>query len=87
MTVSAAGLTQANLVVVSVGQNGEISFYTSGGGHIIADLVGLFTPTVQGHIGGNPYVPLEPYNVYDSHTCDGCSQGCPNCNGSACTST
>jgi hypothetical protein len=56
------GKTVANLVVAKVGSGGRISLFNSAGRtHVIADVVGWFSPT-----GG--FNPLEPARLADSRT-------------------
>jgi len=67
--VSAAGQTRANIAIVPMGESGSLTFYLSGGGHIIADVVGSF---------GNYYAhqklrTVDPYRAYDSDSCDTCT--------------
>ncbi|HAP76600.1 MAG TPA: hypothetical protein DCR14_11000 [Acidimicrobiaceae bacterium] len=65
-----AGQTRANFVLVQTNW-GRVSFYTSGGGHIIADLVGVF-----GRLGPSSpksLIPVPPYKVWDTASCLGCN--------------
>ncbi len=43
LNISAAGETAANAVVVPVGQDGQVNFFTFGGTHLVADVTGYFT--------------------------------------------
>jgi hypothetical protein len=43
LNISAAGETAANAVVVPVGQDGQVSFFTFAGTHLVADVTGYFT--------------------------------------------
>jgi hypothetical protein len=61
INVAAAGGIRANFVLVNTGVLGQISFYTSGGGHIIADLVGMFSA-----YSSYPYVSVQPYTAYET---------------------
>ena len=61
INVATAGGTRANLVVVTTANDGKISFYSSGGGHIIADLVGVFAVAQS-----SPLIWLSPYRAYES---------------------
>lgn len=57
------GETIANLVVVPVGGNGQISFYNDNGRvNVIVDLQGYFA----GGDGGGYYVPLTPSRITDT---------------------
>ncbi|MDO8363849.1 MAG: S8 family serine peptidase [Actinomycetota bacterium] len=67
VNVTAAGQTRANFAVVTAGVSGAVSFYSSGGGHIIADFVGAFID------GGRQFVSVTPYRAYDTHDCGACS--------------
>lgn len=76
LNATAASQNRANLAIVTVGVDGQIGLYTSGGGHILVDLVGSFRNSE-----GNPLTFLEPYEAFDSATCSGCS-GAPVAGGS-----
>ncbi|MDO9176141.1 MAG: S8 family serine peptidase, partial [Actinomycetota bacterium] len=69
LNATAVGQNRANLVVVTVGDQGLVGLYTSGGGHILVDVVGLFLK-----YGSTPPLTfLEPYEAFDSATCASCS--------------
>lgn len=54
----------ANLVVVPVGEGGEVSFYNAAGStHLAVDVVAYFRPDV-----GAGYVPLDPARILDTRT-------------------
>jgi hypothetical protein len=58
----AAGQTRANLGVVRVGTNGQITFVNSAGStHVIVDLVGYFDG-----VAADRYNPLDPTRLLDS---------------------
>ena len=48
LNVEAAGQTIANLVTAPVGANGTVTIYTAGGGHLIADVFGYYSPSGRG---------------------------------------
>jgi hypothetical protein len=59
-----SGATIANLVVAPLGDAGQISVYSQGGGHLIADVFGYFeasASTVDGR-----YVPVFPSRILDT---------------------
>ncbi len=67
LNVEAAGQTIANQVTVPVGADGAVSIYTQGGGHLIADVFGYFTPVLESTSGR--YLPLaspSPRRVLDT---------------------
>lgn len=67
LNVESVGQTIANQVTVPVGADGAVSIYTQGGGQLIADVFGYFTPAVESTTGR--YVPLaapSPRRVLDT---------------------
>lgn len=65
-----AGQTRANFVLVTSGDNGNVSFYTSGGGHIIADVVGAFGSPITDPYGASLRT-VQPYTAYDTQSTTG----------------
>ncbi|MGC8473979.1 MAG: IPT/TIG domain-containing protein, partial [Candidatus Dormibacteria bacterium] len=65
------GQTVANLVIVPVGANGQVTFYNSQGStDVVVDLQGYFAPeAASGPIGG--YVPLTPARITDTRAGSG----------------
>lgn len=61
INVATVGGIRANFVLVATGVQGQISFYSSGGGHIIADFVGMFSASSP-----YPYITLAPYSTYET---------------------
>jgi lipoprotein-anchoring transpeptidase ErfK/SrfK len=53
------GAISANQVIVSVNQNGEIDVFSSGGGHLIVDLIGSFTGSSAAASTEGLFVPLD----------------------------
>lgn len=64
LNVSGPNQTVPNLVVVPVGDDGEVSFYTKGGLHLFADVAGYFV-SAQSSTDGR-FVPLSPDRVFDT---------------------
>ena len=67
LNIESAGQTIANQVTVPVGADGAVSIYTQGGGHLIADVFGYFTPVADATSGR--YLPLaspSPGRVLDT---------------------
>ena len=61
-----AGETVPNLVVVPVGQNGQVALYNYvGSTNVVVDLEGYFAPATTGSAQGS-YVPLTPARVTDT---------------------
>ena len=56
---SSIGAISANQVITSVNENGEIDVYSSGGGHVIVDLVGSFTGVDAPQSTEGLFVPLD----------------------------
>ncbi|MHB1524891.1 MAG: IPT/TIG domain-containing protein [Candidatus Dormibacteria bacterium] len=60
------GSTVANLVVVPVGSNGQVSIYNHvGRADVVVDLEGYFAPQTGGGAAGS-YVPLTPARITDT---------------------
>lgn len=57
LNADAAEQTIANLVIAPVGNDGKITFYTSAGSHILADVSGYFI-NVPGAVNDGRYTPL-----------------------------
>jgi peptidoglycan hydrolase-like protein with peptidoglycan-binding domain len=55
----AIGAISANQVIASVNQNGEIEVFSSGGGHLIVDLIGSFTGSSAPLSTDGLFVPLD----------------------------
>lgn len=55
----AIGAISANQVITSVNQNGQVDIYSSGGGHLIVDLVGSFTGSEAPVSTDGLFVPLD----------------------------
>ena len=53
------GAISANQVIASVNQNGEIDVFSSGGGHLIVDLIGSFTGSSAAASTEGLFVPLD----------------------------
>jgi hypothetical protein len=66
LNVDRPGQIVANLVVVPVGNLGRVDFYNTAGGHLVVDLVGVFTTS-----NGLGFNVLEPFRVVDTR-CGGC---------------
>ncbi len=66
-----AGQTVANLVIVPVGTNGQVTIYNSQGStDVVVDLQGYFAPEgANGPVGG--YVPLTPARITDTRSGSG----------------
>jgi hypothetical protein len=61
-----AGQTVANLVMVPVGTNGQVSIYDDAGStDVVVDLEGYFMPPVGGSTAGE-YSPLTPTRISDT---------------------
>ncbi len=66
LNVDHAGQTVANLVVVPLGDGGEVELYTQGTTHLVADLVGYFTPATTDPDSAGLFVPVTPGRVLDT---------------------
>ena len=56
---SSIGAISANQVITSVNQNGQVDIFSSGGGHVIVDLVGSFTGSNAPQSTDGLFVPLD----------------------------
>lgn len=61
-----AGATTANLVMVPVGVDGQVDFYTLGGTHLLADITGYTTDDTASVDIAGLFVPLTPSRVFDT---------------------
>jgi hypothetical protein len=69
LNVEHVGQTIPNLVIVPVGNGGQVSIYTQSGGHLLADVFGWFGPSPATRDGR--YVPLPaPRRVLDTRNPD-----------------
>lgn len=68
VNLTGAGQTVANLAIVPVGPDGAISLYTSGGTHLIADVVGYFTDATAPTTATGLFVPVLPERVLDTRS-------------------
>jgi hypothetical protein len=60
------GQTVAAHVIVPLGPGGNVDLYTSGGGHLVVDVVGWFTDATAPGSTSGLYVPLTPQRRIDS---------------------
>lgn len=66
LNIESVSQTIANLVVSPVGTNRQVTLYTQGGGHLIANVFGFFVAS-QGSTDGR-YVPITPRRLLDTRT-------------------
>ncbi|MEM9517150.1 MAG: hypothetical protein AAGA42_20045 [Actinomycetota bacterium] len=64
VNVTGAGQTAPNKVIVPVSQDGKISIFTRGGGHLIADVFGYFEATASANAGR--LIGVNPARVVDT---------------------
>jgi uncharacterized protein YkwD len=67
LNVTQSAGTVANLVTIPVTSTGEVSFYTSGGGHIIADVAGYYA-TVGDTSQSGRFAPVGPKRLLDTRS-------------------
>ena len=70
VNAAAAGQTVPNLVIVPLGTDGKVDFYSQRGTHLIADVVGYFTPSAGGAQSGR-IVTVPPIRAFDTRTVEG----------------
>lgn len=70
LNVERAGQTIANLVVVPVGDGGKVSFYSEGGAHLLADVLGYFEvpPGISAPSRQGRFVPTAPTRLVDTRS-------------------
>jgi hypothetical protein len=61
-----AGDTAPNLAVLPVGEDGQVSFYSSSGAHLLGDVQGYFTDDTATVDTDGLFVPLAPARVFDT---------------------
>ncbi len=66
LNVTFAGQNIPNLVIVPLGANGKVSFYTQAGTHLLADVAGWFGDATQPSSRSGLFVPLSPGRVLDT---------------------
>ena len=67
LNVSKADGTVANLVTIPVTESGKISFYTSGGGHLIVDVAGYYAAVETTSRSGR-FLPVAPQRLVDTRS-------------------
>ncbi len=65
LNIERVGQTIPNTVIVPLGQEGFLTFYTEAGTHLIADIAGYFVPTV-GAVSAGRYQSVTPKRVLDT---------------------
>jgi len=60
------GQTISNQVIVPVGTDGKVSFFTQSGTHLVADVAGWFTNTNEGEGTSGLFVPTAPVRALDT---------------------
>ena len=66
LNMEGAGETVANLVVLPLGADGKIRFYTLNGTHLLGDVMGYFTGDSAPVTTDGLFVPLAPNRIFDS---------------------
>ncbi len=61
-----AGQTISNQVIVPVGVDGKVSFFTQNGTHLVADVAGWFTNSTEGTGSSGLFVPTAPVRKLDT---------------------
>ena len=64
LNVSAAGQTVAVLATVPVGDDGTVTLFSSGGGHLVADVTGYYAPSAATSAGR--FTALAPARLLDT---------------------
>jgi PKD repeat protein len=66
LNVELPGQTIPNSVVIPVGDNGRVTIYTQGGGHLVADVSGYFAAATASSAGR--YIAVTPNRVLDTRS-------------------
>ena len=64
INVTGVGQAAPNSAIVPVGEDGQVTLYTSGGGHLIADVFGYFEET--GSATGGRLIGVSPSRIFDT---------------------
>ena len=64
INVTGIGQAAPNSVIVPVGEDGQVTLYTSGGGHLIADVFGYFEQT--GSATAGRLIAVSPSRIFDT---------------------
>lgn len=64
INVTAAGENAPNSVIIPVGDDGQVTLYTSGGGHLITDVFGYFEQT--GSASAGRLIGVSPTRIFDT---------------------
>ena len=67
LNVEGSGKTVANLVTVPVGEGGKVSLYSSGGGQLLADVVGYYL-NINGTTSAGRFEPATPARLLDTRS-------------------
>ncbi len=73
LNIETQNQTIPNLVTVPIGTRGQVSLYTQGGGHLIADVAGYYVPATSATAGR--YRALTPARVLDTRDGNGGTTG------------
>ncbi len=66
INVTAVNQAAPNSVIVPIGQDGKVSLFTSGGGHLIADVFGYFEQT--GSSDSGRLIGVSPSRIFDTRS-------------------
>ena len=66
LNVDRIGQTISNQVIVPVGADGTITIYSPAGGHVIADIAGVFTGSSSPTSSSGLFVPITPNRLVDT---------------------
>lgn len=66
VNLTGPGQTAPNLVIVPIGANGKVSFYTKSGVHMLADVTGYITDGTASKSLSGLFVPVDPERAFDT---------------------
>jgi hypothetical protein len=68
LNIAGPGVTKANFAIVPIGAEGKISIYAVGGGNVIVDVLGYFTPAGAAAVSAGRFVAIDPVRTLDTRT-------------------
>jgi PKD repeat protein len=66
LNIELRGQTIPNSVVIPIGENGRVTIFTQGGGHLVADVSGYFEAATESSAGR--YIGVSPRRIVDTRS-------------------
>ncbi len=64
LNIETAAQTLPNFAITPIGENGQVSIYAPGGGHVVVDVLGYFRASAA--VAAGRFEPLVPHRVLDT---------------------